>query len=414
MLKYKILSKKVRVAQFCFVLLIKDEILMMSKNNEYLIVKYLINQTSSQELDELELWLRDLDNEKEFKSFVKTNYIIDYNLKKFNTDKIKNKLHHIIKEDKKVLRLRTIQKYSKYAAVFIGILFSIYFVKDGIYDKPVETNPVIVNSTIESGTDKAILTLGDGTHISLGKEVSFQSKNANSNGEEIVYEGGETKTTEVAYNYLTIPRGGQFFVKLSDGTQIWLNSESKIKYPVNFIEGETRTVELVYGEAYFDVSPSSEHKGAKFKVFNQSQEIEVIGTEFNIKAYTDESNIYTTLVEGKVSVNSGIYNQILKPNQQINLNLEVNSMTISEVIVYNEVSWKDGVFSFRRKPLEDIMKVLSRWYDVDINFANEELKSAGFNGVLGKDQKIEDVLKTIKSFGVIEGYDIHDKQITLK
>jgi transmembrane sensor len=387
---------------------------MISKNNKNLIVKYLVNQASSQELDELELWLRDLDNEKEFKSFVKTNYLMDYNLKKFDADKTKKKLHHLIKEDKKVLRLKTIQKYSKYAALLAGILFSIYFFKNGIYDKSVETNPVIVNTTIESGTDKATLTLGDGTKVSLVKGTSFQTQNANSNGEEIVYEAGERKTTEVAYNYLTIPRGGQFFIKLSDGTQVWLNSESKLKYPVNFKEGETRRVELVYGEAYFDVSPSTEHRGAKFKVFNQYQEIEVLGTEFNIKAYRDETNIYTTLVEGKVSVNSTISNQILKPRQQTNLNLEANSMTITEVNVYNEISWKDGVFIFRKKPLVEIMKVLSRWYDVDVHFANEELKSAGFNGVLGKDQNIEDILKTIKNFGFIEAYEIDNKRIILK
>jgi hypothetical protein len=387
---------------------------MISKNNQNLIVKYLVNQASSQELDELELWLRDPYNEKEFNSFVKTNYLMDYNLKKFDADKTKKKLHHLIKEDKKVLRLKTIQKYSKYAALLAGILFSIYFFKNGIYDKSVETNPVIVNTTIESGTDKATLTLGNGTKVSLEKGTSFQTQNANSNGEEIIYEAGERKTTEVVYNYLTIPRGGQFFIKLSDGTQVWLNSESQLKYPVNFIEGETRKVELVYGEAYFDVSPSTEHRGVKFKVFNQSQEIEVLGTEFNIKAYRDETNIYTTLVEGKVAVNSAISNQILKPNQQTNLDLEENSMTISEVNVYNEVSWKDGVLSFRRKPLVDIMKVLSRWYDVDVHFANPELKDLGFNGVLGKDQNIEDILETIKNFGVIEDYDIENNKIILK
>jgi len=119
-------------------------------------------------------------------------------------------------------------------------------------------------------------------------------------------------------------------------------------------------------------------------------------------------------VEGKVSVYSNISNQILKPNQQTDLNLAENSMTISEVNVYNEVSWKDGVFSFRRKPLVDIMKVLSRWYDVDVHFANTELKNIGFNGVLGKDQNIVEILKTIKNFGVIKDYEIDNKRIMLK
>lgn len=388
---------------------------MITKNNKNLIVKYLMNQASSKELDELKFWLKDINNEKEFNHFIKTNYLIEHNLKKFNSDKTKKKvLSFIKKEDKKVLRLKMIQKYSKYAALFVGILFSIYFLKDEFFEKSVKTNSIIVNSVITPGTDKATLTLNDGSLISLEKGKSFETPNANSNGEEIVYKAKKRNKTDIVYNYLTIPRGGQFFIKLSDGTQIWLNSESKLKYPVSFIEGETRKVELIYGEAYFNVSPSSKHKGAKFKVINQYQEIEVLGTKFNIKAYKDESNIYTTLVEGKVTVNSTISNQILKPNQQTNLNLEENSMTINVVNVHNEVSWKNGVFSFRRKPLVEIMKVLSRWYDVDILFINEEHKSKGFNGVLGKDQNIEDILKIIKSFEIIEDYEINNKQIILK
>ncbi|WP_178989556.1 FecR family protein [Winogradskyella schleiferi] len=387
---------------------------MISKNNQNLIVKYLVNQATSQELDELELLLRDPGNVKEFNSFVKTNYLIEFNLKTFDADKTKKKLHHLIKEDKKVLRLKTIQNYSKYAAILAGIILSIYFFKNGIYEKPVVDNPVIVNSTIEPGTDKATLTLEDGSQIVLEKGESYQTHNASSNGEEIIYEAEKRNKTEVVYNYLTIPRGGQFFIKLSDGTQVWLNSESQLEYPVSFIEGEARKVELVYGEAYFDVSPSSEHGGSKFKVFNQSQEIEVLGTEFNIKAYRDETNIYTTLVEGKVSINSAISNQILKPNQQTNLNLKEKSLTISDVDVYNETSWKEGVFSFQRKPLGDIMKVLSRWYNIDVQFNDVEIKNAGFNGAIGKDQKLEDILETIKNFGVIKNYEIEKQRVILK
>ena len=137
-------------------------------------------------------------------------------------------------------------------------------------------------------------------------------------------------------------------------------------------------------------------------------------TDINIKAYKEETNIYTTLVEGRVSVKSAISNQILKPNQQTNLDLTNKSMTISEVNVYNETSWKDGIFSFRRMPLENIMKVLSRWYDFDVHFINPELKKVGFNGVLGKDQKIEDILNRIKGFNIIKEYEINNKLIILK
>ncbi len=301
------------------------------------------------------------------------------------------------------------------AAVVVGFLAVGYVIKDDIFNNNIEINQTTKTTIkIEPGEDKATLTLEDGSTIALEKGNSYQMQNASSNGEELVYEAEKTKTKEIVYNYLTIPRGGQFFIKLSDGTKVWLNSESQLKYPVNFISGETREVELVYGEAYFDVSPSTDHHGAKFRVINDHQDIEVIGTEFNIKAYKDEANIYTTLVEGKVSINAATTNQILKPSQQANLDLNSSAMNVTTVNVYNETSWKDGVFCFRKKPLEEIMKVLSRWYDMEVNFVNPELKSAGFNGVLRKNLNIEDILKAIKNFNVIEDYEIIDNTVILK
>lgn len=306
-------------------------------------------------------------------------------------------------------------KYAAAAAV-VGIITTTYMFRDNFLANPKEVSPTIVNlkTSIEAGTDKATLTLEDGSIVVLKNGNSFQTKNASSNGKEIVYKNSQQKQSKIAYNYLTIPRGGQFFIKLSDGTQVWLNSESQLKFPVAFVEGEIRQVELVYGEAYFDVSPSTQHKGSKFKVFNKSQEVEVIGTEFNIKAYKDETNVFTTLVEGKVNVNIANRKQRLTPNQQLNLNTKTNNLVIKTVDVYDETSWKAGVFSFRRKSLEDIIIVLSRWYDLDVKFANPELKKSGFNGTVGKDQKIEDILETIKSYGVINEYEIKNKTVILK
>jgi ferric-dicitrate binding protein FerR (iron transport regulator) len=162
------------------------------------------------------------------------------------------------------------------------------------------------------------------------------------------------------------------------------------------------------------VSPSIEHKGAKFIVYNKSQEIEVTGTEFNIKAYKDDTNIYTTLVEGKVAVSFGDTKQNLMPNQQSNLNLETNSMTTAIVDVYNEISWKEGIFSFDGETLKDIMKVLSRWYDMEVVFENEDISSEEFIGLLRKDQDIEKIISTIKDFGIIKDYEFKGKNLVLK
>lgn len=306
-----------------------------------------------------------------------------------------------------------IWKYAAAAAV-VGILATGYLFKENLSNSPQENIPIIVNTTIPSGTDKATLTLEDGSVVELQKGANFKTANADSNGEEIVYASNKSNSKEIVYNYLTIPRGGQFSIKLSDGTQVWLNSESQLKYPIAFEEGKTRKVELIYGEAYFDVSPSTEHKGADFKVYNSNQEVHVLGTEFNIKAYKDETNIYTTLVEGKVDVTIENRKQSIIPNQQLILDVNTNISIINTVDVYNEISWKEGIFSFENKPLKDIMKVLSRWYNVDVVFKNKTIEDEEFIGIIEKDKNLEEILTSIKNFEIITDYEIKNKIIILE
>lgn len=386
----------------------------MNQKIENIIVKFLMNEAIIEEQEALTDWLKKPENKQYFKNYVKINYAIDINMKQFDKENAKKEYLRKIKQDKSIFYKLRLYRISKYVAAAV-IVFSLgYFLKDNVFQTPIERTPIIENTnTIVPGTDKATLTLANGEQVPLEKGTAFQTSNANSNGEQIIYTGGR-ETKELVYNYLTIPRGGQFYMVLSDGTKVWLNSESQLKYPVSFKEGETRKVELVYGEAYFDVSPSSEHNGAKFRVFNKSQEVEVLGTEFNIKAYKDETNIYTTLVEGKVLVDFEGEKQNLIPSQQSNLNTLDGSVTIAKVDVKSEISWKNEIFSFRGKPLKDIMKVISRWYDVDIVFENRELENITFKGVLGKNQDIEQILETIKNLSMLENYTINDKTVILK
>ena len=295
--------------------------------------------------------------------------------------------------------------------LFFGAMFFLF--NNNRTTSEVET-VLVAEQPILIGSDKALLTLENGETISLEKGKSFENKNANSNGEVLVYQENGSKEKAIAYNYLTIPRGGQFFVQLSDGTKVWLNSESKLKFPVTFRTGELRQVELVYGEAYFDVSSSKNHQGAHFNVITNKQNIEVLGTEFNIKAYQDEESIYTTLVEGKIQFQFKENSQVLKPNQQIVLNLENEKITSQLVAVQHEVAWKDGVFSFKEKNLKEIMKVLSRWYDVEVVFENKSIEHLSFKGVLGKEQSIEEILAAVKSASLINSYQIKNKTIYLK
>jgi len=385
-----------------------------------LLKKFILNQCSKEEIDEVVQYIQGLTDSTELPTVEEVLAILDEKprMSELSAIRIRNKILASPQKEQQPSLKRKFH-YMRYAAaaVFIGVLATAYFFKDIILNEPIQATPAIVKQDInvlESGSNTATLTLANGTQVALVNGTSLKTQNAKSNGEEIVYDAKERNTTEVVYNYLTIPRGGKFFIKLSDGTQVWLNSETKLKFPVAFIEGQTRQVELVYGEAYFAVSPSTAHKGAHFEVLSNKQKVNVIGTEFNIKAYKDETNIYTTLVEGKVDVNIENRNQRLVPNQQLNLNLKTNSSFIKKVDVYNEISWKEGVFSFEQITLKDMMKVLSRWYDVDFVFKNKAIENEVFDGVLRKNQSLDEILRSIKNFKIIKNYEIKNKEVILE
>ncbi|GGA82191.1 iron dicitrate transporter FecR [Flavobacterium palustre] len=330
-------------------------------------------------------------------------------------ESIENKIQEEKDKDVFIFYRKTMYKYAAVAAILVGVLMTIYYFKDIMFQNAVQVSPSIVNSNtvILPGTDKATLTLEDGSVVALEKGNSYHTQNAQSNGEEIVYKNKEGVDKD-KFNYLTIPRGGQFLLNLSDGTKVWLNSETQLKFPVNFVEGKTRSVELVYGEAYFDVSPSSKHKGAGFTVLQKNQQIHVLGTEFNLKAYSDDSNIYTTLVEGKVEMQFNNSKQNLIPSQRADFDLKTNKVKIAKVDVYNEISWKDGVFSFEEKPLYEIIKVLSRWYDFEVVFQNQNIRNQKFNGSLIKDRGIDEIMVSIKNYGIINSYEFKNKTLILR
>ena len=372
-----------------------------------LIDKYLEGKTS---LEELKLLLN------YYESFQKKNDWVE----ELGTEKsIKNKMLKSIldslkdEKTKKPIIISLIKsnvfRYSVAATVLSFVLLNLFTKKPSSFENE---GVLSQNKSIQIAAEKSFLTLNNGTEISLDNIQNYEGETLSISGKEIIYKTIKSNAKDVPYNYLTISRGEQFSLKLSDGTQVWLNSETKLKYPVSFINGEDRKVELVYGEAYFDVSPSTEHKGSRFKVFNQFQEIEVLGTEFNIKAYKDESKIFTTLVEGKVSIDVNGKKQNLIPSEQSVLNIKNSDININKVNVYNELSWKEGVFIFKDKSLYEIMKVISRWYDIDFVFEDKELENLTFNGKLLKSQTLEEILNFIKLNNI--EFEIIDKMIIFK
>ena len=396
----------------------------MTSQIRQIIVKYLNQSASSQEMDELTHWIKAPGHTEEFQSFVRTHYAIEHIMKDFDTEKEKTKLLINIRKaqrEKKVRRLWT-RTTAVAASILVIVSLGLYVGQKG--KAPISKAPIIVDNTIRPGSDKATLTLEDGSTVILEKGTNYQSANATSNGEEIVYGSNpapKTKNDGPATNTLTVPRGGQFFLTLADGTKVWLNSESQLKYPVTFKHGEPRIIELVYGEGYFDVSPSSKHEGSQFQVHNKHQTVQVLGTEFNIKAYTGETHIYTTLVEGKVALSydrntpaSPIGKQNILPLQQSQYNIQDKTISLSKVNVSDVISWKEGIFSFDYTPLEDIMKVLERWYDMQVVFENDTLRKERFIGSINKKYTIEEVLSALMETNIIQTYEIHGNTITLK
>ncbi len=412
----------------------------MTQKIENIIVKYLTNQASGSELEELEQWLKIEANVLLFKEYIKINHLTNYNMMQFDAEKIKKQLLEMINKEKKVLKMRSYKRAFKYAAaaVVVGILATAYFLRDTIFNNQLEsTTPIIVNNQIEPGIDKATLTLETGETITLAKGTVYQNNNVTTKEDQLIYKENNS-TNELVYNYLTVPRGGQFAINLADGTKVWLNSETQLKYPVSFTDGESRQVELVYGEAYFEVTHSTEHKGSHFKVVSPSlrgsmtkqspnnqqplssraqsrdnnQIIEVLGTKFNVKAYKEDTTISTTLVEGSVAVTAEGASTILKPGEQSKFDTNTKTIQVDQADVFRAIAWKEGIFSFKNKTLKEIMATLSRWYDMDVVFENKELEKVNFNGTLYKNQSIEEILGFLQS--TVNTYEINNKTIILK
>lgn len=387
----------------------------MSNNRiDRLIIKLIDNTITDEESEKLKTWLKSEENLTYFNEFIEINYLInsknefDY---KSSLTSIKESYSNSSETSKNNKRSK-ITKLFKYAAAIAIVVSASYFflTKERLVN---EGTVKIVENNISRGTDKATLTLDDGTDITLEKGENYIADNLESNGEEIIYKSQNKPKPEIAYNYLTIPRGGQYSLQLADGTKVWLNSESRLKYPVSFSKNETRVVELMYGEAFFDVSSSTDNHNTSFKVLSNSQEIEVLGTEFNVKAYNDEQYIYTTLVEGKVLVGNDLNKEILTPSRQAVLNLESKKIETKEADVYSITGWVKGEFRFHKKSLEEMMKTLSRWYDVEVIFKNVDKKDLVFSGILNRSNDIGVLLNKIEKTGEVK-FSITNKTITIE
>ncbi|WP_178372223.1 FecR family protein [Chitinophaga jiangningensis] len=252
---------------------------------------------------------------------------------------------------------------------------------------------VVTQQIIKPGTDKAILTLADGRTIELG---SRQNDSVIRAGVQVIqldsavisYAG--TSGDQHSFNTLTTPRGAQFQVVLPDGSRVWLNAVSALRYPVAF-NPHHRTVELT-GQAYFDVTPST----TPFIVKTGNTSIEVLGTDFDVMAYAEEGPVTTTLVKGSIAVQSGNSRKQLKPGEQVAYDEKVQDLVLSHPAIEEVIAWKEGEFRFNGVSIIAIMRQLSRWYDVEIRY-DGPLPTTAFSGTLSRKENVNQILYALEA-----------------
>lgn len=280
----------------------------------------------------------------------------------------------------------------------------------------------IAPTDIQPGGNRALLTLSDGhtielDHVSKGILTRQGDVSVIKTGEgHLAYEvGKDAKPAGAGYNVLKTPRGGQYHLVLPDGSGVWLNAASSIRYPTAF-DRHARRVEI-NGEAYFEISKMTarDETGRKhrvpFVVKVNDMEVEVLGTHFNINAYSDAGSVKTTLLEGSVRIKKGGRKSLLQPGQQADVTQRSAAIRIKDVDVRQSIGWKDGYFRFEKAGLEEIMRELTKWYDVEVRY-DGKLPDRKFTGEIPRSATLSEVLEILEISKV--HLDIAGKEVLVK
>jgi transmembrane sensor len=381
-----------------------------------LIAGYLQSTLSELQKEKLFNWIAESeDNRKLFAEILDEQNLEQY-LAEFATYNASTALDRF-KSDQRarrsITRLMPRLKISMAVAASLLLLFSFGF---WLYrqQQPAKQLDISKNKRdIAPGGNKAILTLANGTKIVLDSASSG----------EIAQQGGvtvtKTKSGQVIYNlaqltssspepagYNTIatPSGGQYQVVLPDGSHVWLNAASSIRFPTVF-SGNERKVEIK-GEAYFEIVKNKEKP---FRVLSGEQMVEVLGTHFNVMAYEDEKAIVTTLLEGSVAVSNSKGRVTIKPNQHVIMQRANSILTINQANADAAVMWKNGYFYFDDEPIEGIMRKVSRWYNVDIVYKGN-ITGKTFGGNISRFKKVSELLDVLQATGSIH-FEIGERRI---
>ena len=297
--------------------------------------------------------------------------------------------------------------------IFSGLLVFQFLRSDraGLAEKKtVATGHQEIDGVVPGG-NKAVLIMADGSQVELdtaGNGTISETANARViklNDGELALSAAKNEIGTHTYNILKTPRGGQYTITLSDGSRVWLNSASSLRFPTVF--GKERNVELT-GEAYFEVARNPERP---FKVKANGTEVRVLGTHFNIMAYDDERLISATLIEGSIRISKDDNLILLKPGQQANVTEDGKIGVLKNADVEQAIAWKNGVFNFNGSDIQSTMRQIARWYDVEVIYENKIAEH--FNGTIPRNSSIENVLKMLEYTGVVR-FVMHNRQIIVR
>lgn len=397
---------------------------MSNDRLKYLLQQFAADASTASEINELFRWIRRSNDDGHLKEKVKELW---------DADGSNNELPNV---DWDAIYTRIIQapvvtsrihwwQYAAAAAILFAVAFSAYLwvFRPDVQPIAQRTGPLGQKNVILPGGEKAVLTLADGTHIVLDStDAGMLTQQGNmkvvklSNG-QLSYQVSDdvspsAEKGKVLFNTIATPRGGQYTIELADGSRVWLNAASSLKFPAAF-NGDERNVELT-GEGYFEIA----HNAAKpFKVTVNNVAVKVLGTHFNIEAYSGGAVMKTTLLEGSVQVEASGQDKTIKPGEQAQISNKTGSanpsISVQQVNVEDIVAWKEGRFVFHNDNIQTVMNQLARWYDVTVsyegNVTNEE-----FVGVISRSryENISGILTMLEKTRTVS-FQIKGRHVTV-
>lgn len=376
---------------------------MTQEQLNILIRKYLSGTATTEEMKSLEQWYQDYDRNLEV--YVGNE---EEGSEQELHDKILNRLRTTLHSTPGAKVTPMWKKLAAAASIVALVSAGGWYL---MHDRSNDSTQVASQTGTNPGFEQAILTTSDGRKIQLGKNSHqpINEKNGvliSNDGHQLSYTSSTTGNS-VFFNTLEVPRKGVYSLVLADGTKVWLNSLSSLTYPTSFPGRERRV--SIKGEAYFEIAKNPRQP---FVVdVEGGQAIEVLGTSFNVNAYTNEEQISTTLLEGAVRVKAGDQQQMLAPGQEAQFSLSGRALQVRQVADPNDViSWKNGFFVCNGKDLKAILRQVTRWYDIEVVYQGN-INPEAFEGTISRNMNLSELLSMLEITGV--KFSFQGRQLTV-